>query len=106
MLFVSNLAPNVTSKDLYAHFHEAGVVFDALVPQDKQSGGSRGFGFVCFKTEWDARKAISSLHGRLIGGCKISVQMAGYARLHKKVDHRQGALPVFQAGGRASAAVG
>ena len=70
-LVVSNLSPVVMSKDLFEVFRKAGPVFDAFLPKDKFSGRSRGFGFVHFKTEWDANKAIHNLNGRLIGGRRI-----------------------------------
>lgn len=77
--FVTNLSPVVTTKDLYGHFREAGtVVFDVFVPKNNSSGASRGFGFIRFKTEWDARKVIKLSNGRSIGGKQISVQMAKY----------------------------
>lgn len=49
-------------------------MFDVFVPKNKVMGESKGFGFVRFKT--DARKAINLLHGRNVGGKKITVQMA------------------------------
>lgn len=76
MLFISNLAPIATEKDLYGHFREAGLVFDVFIPRNKHSGDSRGFGFVRYKIEWDVKKAINILNVHLIGGRKISVQMA------------------------------
>lgn len=39
---------------------------------------SRGFGFVRFKTEWDANRAIQRLDGRTLGGRRITVQKARY----------------------------
>lgn len=53
-------------------------MFDVFVPRNKQSGLSEGFGFVHYKTEWDTKKAISTLCGNNIGGREISVQMAKY----------------------------
>lgn len=67
----------MTEKDHFGHFREVGVVFDVFIP-------TRGFGFVRYKTEWDARRAINLLNGRLIGGKKISVQMAKYEGRQEK----------------------
>lgn len=77
-LFVLNLPSIVSTKALYDLFREVGFVFDVFVPRHKSNGVSRGFGFVHFKTEWDARKAISLFHGRVGGGNCISVQMAEF----------------------------
>lgn len=74
-LFVSNLPLDVSSKELYGLFREAGFVFDVFVPKNKVSGSSRGFGFVRFKIEWDTTKAINLLHGQLVVSKWISVQM-------------------------------
>lgn len=73
-LFVSNMPQNVTTKELFGLFHEVGFVFDVFVPKNRATGGSRGFGFVRLKTEWDTNKAISLLNGRLVGGKRFSVQ--------------------------------
>lgn len=54
--------------------------FRCFIPRNRVNGSSRGFGFVLHKTEWDARKAITLLNGHLIGGNKISVQVAKFVR--------------------------
>lgn len=63
-LFVFNLPHEASMKDLYDLFREAGFVFDVFVPKNKATGASRDFGFVRFKTKWDAKKAINLLHGQ------------------------------------------
>lgn len=51
--------------------------------------------------EWDAKKAINSLYGRLISGCSISNQMAKYTTQElKKVDRWQKRVPMPQVGDR------
>ena len=75
-LFITNLAPVTTRKDLFEVFKEAGPVFYVLLPKDRSSGKGRGFGFVRFKTEWDANRAIQRLNGRIVCGRKIGVQIA------------------------------
>ena len=76
-LFITNLSLRVTSKDLFDVFREAGPVFDVFLQRDRSSE-SRGFGFVQFKIEWDANRAIQRLDGRVIDGRRIRVQMARY----------------------------
>lgn len=75
-LFIFNLPRNVTENDLFGRFCEAGVVFDVFIPRNKVNGSFRGFAFVHYKIEWDAKHAISFLNGCLIGGKKISANMA------------------------------
>ncbi|XXG80484.1 hypothetical protein AAC387_Pa09g1336 [Persea americana] len=75
-LFVTNLAPATTTKDLFDVFKEAGPVFYVFLPKDRSSRQGRGFGFVHFKTEWDANRAIQRLNGRIVCGRKLGVQIA------------------------------
>eukprot|EP00268_Persea_americana_P059851 TRINITY_DN7393_c0_g2_i2.p1 TRINITY_DN7393_c0_g2~~TRINITY_DN7393_c0_g2_i2.p1 ORF type:complete len:273 (+),score=44.60 TRINITY_DN7393_c0_g2_i2:1124-1942(+) len=75
-LFVSNLSPTVTTKILFDVFREAGPVFDVFLPKDKTSGKGRGFGFVRYKTEWDANRAIQRFDGSLVYGRRIWDQKA------------------------------
>lgn len=69
-LFISNLSQIVTEKDLFGHFREGVVVFNVFIPRNRVNGSSRGFDFIRYKTEWDARKAITFLNGRSIGGSR------------------------------------
>lgn len=77
-LFVMNLHPATTTKNLFFVFREAGPVFDVFVPKDKNTGRGRGFGFVCFKTEWNANRAIQRFDGRVVGGRRLGVQKAKF----------------------------
>lgn len=74
-LFVTNLAPSTTTKDLFNLFKEAGPAFDVFLPKDGSSGQGRGFDFVRFKTEWDANRAIKNLNDRVVYGRRIGVQI-------------------------------
>eukprot|EP00268_Persea_americana_P021832 TRINITY_DN21728_c0_g2_i4.p1 TRINITY_DN21728_c0_g2~~TRINITY_DN21728_c0_g2_i4.p1 ORF type:complete len:201 (+),score=32.37 TRINITY_DN21728_c0_g2_i4:129-731(+) len=74
-LFVTNLALATTTKDLFNVFKKAGPVFDVFLPKDRRSGQGKGFGFVQFKTEWDANRAIKNLNGRVVCGRRIGVQV-------------------------------
>ena len=57
-LLVLNLSPAMTTEDLFDVFKEACPVFDVFLPKDNITGKGRGFGFVRFKTEWDARAKL------------------------------------------------
>lgn len=66
----------MTSDDLKAVFAKVGEVVDANVVMDKQTGRSRGFGFVEMKTEDDTKKAIAELNETDVDGRKIYVSEA------------------------------
>lgn len=75
-LYVGNLSYNVTQDDLKAHFAQAGNVVDAVVITDRQSGRSKGFGFVEFETEEESKKAIEMFNGKDMAGRDIVVNEA------------------------------
>jgi RNA recognition motif-containing protein len=75
-LFVGNLAFSTTGSDLEALFASAGTVESAAVVTDRDSGRSRGFGFVEMASAAEANKAIAELNGRDVGGRQINVSEA------------------------------
>ena len=75
-LFVGNLSFNTTSEDLETLFAEHGTCESATVVTDRDTGRSRGFGFVEMSSASEAEKAISSLNGRDVGGRQINVSEA------------------------------
>jgi RNA recognition motif-containing protein len=75
-LFVGNLAFSTTGSDLEALFASAGTVESATVVNDRESGRSRGFGFVEMSSSSEASKAIQELNGRDVGGRQINVSEA------------------------------
>lgn len=75
-LFVGNLDYTVTSEDLRNHFLSAGNIVDAVVIMDKMTGRSRGFGFVEFETEEQAKEATEKLNDTDLKGRKITVNEA------------------------------
>jgi len=75
-LFVGNLAFSTTSADLEALFAESGTCESASVITDRETGRSRGFGFVEMSSTSDAEKAIAKLNGRDVGGRQINVSEA------------------------------
>jgi RNA recognition motif-containing protein len=72
---VGNLPFSTTSEDLAAHFGRVGNVTSANVISDRETGRSRGFGFVEMSDE-DGRKAIDELGGTDLGGRSITVNEA------------------------------
>ena len=75
-LFVGSLAWATTSESLKKAFEAYGVVTDAKVITDRETGRSRGFGFVTFENDADAEKAISEMDSHELDGRKIRVNEA------------------------------
>ena len=75
-IFVGNLSFDTTSADLEALFSEMGTCESATVVTDRDTGRSRGFGFVEMSSAGEADKAISSLNGRDVAGRQINVSEA------------------------------
>ena len=75
-LFVGNLDYTVTSDELKSHFSQIGDIVDAVVITDRMSGRSRGFGFVEFAKDEDAKSAVEKLNGSDLKGRKINVNEA------------------------------
>ncbi|NND12797.1 MAG: RNA-binding protein [Acidimicrobiia bacterium] len=75
-LFVGNLSFNTGSSDLERLFSEHGTVTSAAVINDRETGRSRGFGFVEMESAEAAQKAISSLDGQEFEGRNLTVNVA------------------------------
>ncbi len=75
-LFIGSLAYATTDDSLKAFFEQIGEVTSARVVTDRDSGRSKGFGFVEYKEEADNQKAIDQLNGKELDGCAISVNLA------------------------------
>ncbi|MDB6074096.1 MAG: RNA-binding protein [Verrucomicrobiaceae bacterium] len=72
-LYVSNLAYSILDPELRAAFETYGAVTSARVITDRESGRSRGFGFVEMANDPEATAAINSLNGQDLGGRPIKV---------------------------------
>lgn len=75
-LFIGNLAWAVTSDDLNEAFAQIGEVLSATVITDRQTGRSRGFGFVEMATAELAEKAVEEMNGKELSGRTIVVNIA------------------------------
>ena len=75
-LYVGNLPYSVTDQELNDIFSEIGEVQSARVMNDRETGRSRGFGFVEMKNEDDGREAIEKLNGQDMGGRALVVNEA------------------------------
>src|SRR4051794_18858387 len=72
-LYVGNLAFSVTSDDLHQLFETFGAVTSAEVVSDRETGRSRGFGFIEMDNDADADAAIAGLDGREHQGRRLNV---------------------------------
>ena len=75
-LYVGNLAYSVTSSDLEQMFTAHGVVESAQVIEDRDTGQSKGFGFVEMASNEEAQSAIGALNGQDHGGRSLTVNEA------------------------------
>jgi RNA recognition motif-containing protein len=75
-LYVGNLSYESTSEGLRQTFSEFGEVTDAHVVIDRESGRSRGFGFVTMGSAQDAQKAMEKMNGAIIDGRPLRVNEA------------------------------
>lgn len=75
-LYVGNLAFSTTDSDLESLFTEHGTVSSAQVIVDRDTGRSRGFGFVEMESAEEAEKAISALDGTNVDGRQLTVNIA------------------------------
>jgi len=75
-LYVGNLGYGVTDSDLTKMFEAHGTVESAQVIMDRDTGRSKGFGFVEMKTDQEAQAAITALNGQDNGGRALTVNEA------------------------------
>ena len=75
-LFIGSLAYATTDDTLKAHFEQIGPVASARVITDRDSGRSKGFGFVEYEDEANNQKAIDQLNGQDLDGRAINVTVA------------------------------
>lgn len=73
-IFVGGLAQEVTDKDFYEYFGEFGTVKDAIVMVDRNTGSSRGFGFVTFEREDAVDRVMKQDHE--LQGKRIEIKRA------------------------------
>src|SRR5215210_3501354 len=75
-LYVGNLSFQTSSEDLQQLFAQAGTVESASVVEDRETGRSRGFGFVEMATAEEGQAAIQQFNGKEIGGRALTVNEA------------------------------
>ena len=75
-LYVGNLSFQTSSEDLQQLFAQAGTVESATVVEDRDTGRSRGFGFVEMASKEDGEKAIQQFNGTDLNGRNLTVNEA------------------------------
>jgi RNA recognition motif-containing protein len=75
-LYVGNLTYDVTDAALEQLFAEHGTVQSAQVIMDRDTGRSKGFGFVEMSNDQEAQNAIKALNGQQVGGRALTVNEA------------------------------
>jgi len=75
-IYVGNLPYSIDDASLRHNFSEYGTVSSAKVMMDRDTGRSKGFGFVEMTTEPEAQAAITGLNGQSVDGRSIVVNMA------------------------------
>src|SRR5260370_31102936 len=75
-LFVGNFSFSTTEADLQSLFAPYGNIESVTVVTDRQTGRSRGFGFVEMNDRGEAEKAIEALNGKDMGGRALNVNEA------------------------------
>jgi RNA recognition motif-containing protein len=99
-LYVGNLSYNVTSSDLEQLFAQHGTVASAQVINDRDTGRSKGFGFVEMASDEEATAAIAAVNGQQHDGRTLTVNEA------RPKEERSGGGGYAGGGGRSSAGGG
>ncbi|KAG2113883.1 uncharacterized protein F5147DRAFT_680291 [Suillus discolor] len=75
-IYVGNLSWNTTDDTLRNAFSSYGPVLDSIVMRDRDTGRSRGFGFVTYGTTEEANHAIANMNEQELDGRRIKVNLA------------------------------
>jgi len=75
-VYVGNLSWNTTDESLRVAFGNYGQILDSIVMRDRDTGRSRGFGFVTFSNGSEASTAIAGLNEQELDGRRIRVNLA------------------------------
>ena len=75
-LYVGNLAFETSGESLRQHFEQSGTVETATVVEDRDTGRSRGFGFVEMSSQEEGEAAIARFNGNDLNGRNLNVNVA------------------------------
>ena len=96
-LYVGNLSYSVQSNDLSEFFEQYGSVTSAKVITDRETGRSKGFGFIEMSSDEEAEEAINKFHGKEFEGRPMTVSEA---KPMTPNENRGGSRGGFGGGGR------
>lgn len=89
-IYVGNLPNGITEDSLKAMFAEFGEIESAKIITDRDTGRSKGFGFIEMPSNSEADKAIKALNGKFVEGRNIKVNPADPGgKRGKRVSHRR-----------------
>ena len=92
-LFVAGLPFSTTDEELNNLFQGIGTVVSAVVIKDRDTGESKGFGFIEMNTEEESQNAISKFHDTEFGGRKLIVTIAKPREERSQDERRFGPRP-------------
>jgi cold-inducible RNA-binding protein len=75
-LYVGNLAFETSESDLQTMFAQSGSVKSVQIIKDRDTGRSKGFGFVEMTTQEEAQNAIKALNGKEVSGRALTINLA------------------------------
>ncbi len=75
-IYVGNLSYRTTEDDLRRAFEAFGAVSSSAIIRDRESGQSKGFGFVEMPSDSEAQAAINGLNDKEVGGRRLKVNQA------------------------------
>ena len=75
-IYVGNLSYRTTEDDLRTAFEAFGAVSSTAIIRDRESGQSKGFGFVEMSSDTEAQAAITGLNDKEVGGRRLKVNQA------------------------------
>ena len=88
-LYVGNLAYSTTEDSLRTLFTQAGTVTSVALIKDRDTGQSKGFGFIEMSSQAEAQKAISMFNGFMMGDRELKVNTAKAREEHgRSFDNR------------------
>ena len=92
-IFVGNLVWSTTEEDLAQLFEAYGIVERVQLIRDRETGRSRGFGFVEMPEASEAHAAITGLNGTVLGGRALTVNEARPREERRPRDEGEGRRP-------------
>ncbi|XP_069073218.1 cold-inducible RNA-binding protein-like [Pleurodeles waltl] len=76
-IFVGGLSFDTNEQDLEQQFGKYGAIVEVVVIKDRETQRSRGFGFVTYENQEDAKDALKGMDGKTLDGRQIRVDQAG-----------------------------